>query len=115
MTIPCFLASDRHDGGCSNERKGKLMPILGTFLKDGDCLTGIIRTSTTQARLTFTPDSDGILIASIDGQPVGHAEPRPSGDGINCFVVYLRPEVLPEAPFAALVAKGCVFVLTTCR
>jgi len=91
------------------------MPILGTFLKDGDCLTGIIRTSTTQARLTFIPDTDGILIASIDGQPVGHAEPRPSGDSITCFVVYLRPEVLPEAPFAALVAKACVFILTTCR
>jgi len=88
------------------------MPILGTFLKDGDCLTGIIRTSTTQARLTFTPDSDGILIASIVGQPVGHAEPRPSGDSITCFVVYLRPEVLPEAPFAALVAKGCIFILS---
>lgn len=96
------------------------MPILGTFLKDGDCLTGIIRTSTTQARVIFTPAkddilTDGILIASIDGQPVGHAEPRRSGDGITCFVVYLRPEVLPEAPFAALVAKACVFILTTCR
>jgi len=96
------------------------MPILGTFLKDGDCLTGIIRTSTTQARLTFAPAkddilADGTLIASIDGQPVGHAEPRTSGDGIACFAVYLRPEILPEARFAALVAKGCVFVLTTCR
>lgn len=88
------------------------MPILGTFLKDGDCLTGIIRTSTTQARLTFAPDSKGILIASIDGQPVGHAEPRPSGDGKTCFLVFLRPDVLPKAPFAALVAEGCVFVLT---
>ena len=91
------------------------MPLLGTFLKDGDCLTGIIRTSTTQARLTFTPESVGILIASIDGQPVGHAELRPSGDGIACYAVYLRPEILPEARFAALVAKGCVFILTTCR
>ena len=91
------------------------MPILGTFLKDGDCLTGIIRTSTTQARLIFTPDTGGSWIASIDGQPVGHAEPRPSGDSITCFVVYLRPEVLHDAPCAALVAKGCVFVLTTCR
>lgn len=91
------------------------MPILGTFLKDGDCLSGIIRTSTTQARLTFAPDSEGILIASIDGQPVGHAEPRPSGDGITCFVVYLNPDILPDAPFAALVAKGCVFILTMRR
>jgi len=91
------------------------MPILGTFLKDGDCLTGIIRTSTTQARVTFTPDGSGILIASIDGQPVGHAEPHPSGDGVACFAVYLHPDILPDAPFAALIAKGCVFVLTTCR
>ena len=88
------------------------MPILGTFLKDGDCLTGIIRTSTTQARLTFTPDDGGILIASIDGQPVGYAELRPSGDGIACYAVYLRPDILPEASFAALVAKGCIFILS---
>jgi len=91
------------------------MSILGTFLKDGDCLTGIIRTSTTQARLTFAPDSGGNLIASIDGQPVGHAEACPSGDGIACYAVYLHPDILPDAPFAALVAKGCIYILTMRR
>ena len=91
------------------------MTNLGTFLKDGDCLTGIIRTSNVQARLTFTPDGNGILIATIDGQPVGHAEPRMSGDDIACFAVYLRPDILPNGAFASLVAKGCIFVLTSCR
>jgi len=95
------------------------MPILGTFLKDGDCLTGIIRTPTIQARLTFAPENafpnSGILIASIDGQQVGYAEPRPSGDGIACYAVYLNQDILPGVRLSALVAKGCVYVLSACR
>lgn len=93
------------------------MPILGTFLKDGDCLTGIICTSTTQARLTFKPDATktGAFTAIIDGQRVGYAEPRQSGDGIACYTVYLNPSILPSGRMAALVAKGCVYVLSACR
>lgn len=90
------------------------MPILGTFLKDGDCLSGIICTSATQARLVFTPERSGVLNASIDGQVVGYAEPRFSGGRLTCYVVYLRPDVLPEADWAVLEAKGCVYTLSSC-
>jgi len=93
------------------------MKPIGTFLKDGDCLTGIIHTPTTQARLTFTPEENGsgILIARIDGEPVGHAEPRHLGDGIPCYAVYLHPDILPGVRLCALVGKGCRYVLTARR
>ena len=93
------------------------MQLLGTFLKDGDCLTGIICTSTTQARLTFRPDvtNPGAFTATIGGQRVGYAEPRFSGDDITCYAVRLHPDILPSGRIAALVPKGCVYVLSTCR
>lgn len=87
------------------------MPILGTFLKDGDSFTGVIVTPTTQARLTFTPDGSGILIARIGGKRVGYARPH----GTACFAVYLHPDVMPHARLAALVRNGCIYTLRTCR
>jgi len=94
-----------------------IMQTLGTFLKDGDCLSGIIRTATVQTRLTFVPDrtQSGSYIAFIGNHQVGYATAKPVTGGIACYAVYLHPAILPDTRLAALIEKDGVFILTSCR
>jgi uncharacterized protein (DUF736 family) len=93
------------------------MQTLGTFLKDGDCLTGIIRTPVVQTRLTFVPDrtDSGSYIAFIGNYQVGYATAKPATGGLACYAVYLHPAILPDVRLAALIEKEGVYILTACR
>lgn len=89
--------------------------ILGTFLRAGDCLNGIIVTPSFQGRLIFTPNSgeDGRLIASINGRKVGFAEPAPT-EGATCRYVVLRhPGILPHRRSLDLTSQHGVYFLTS--
>ena len=87
--------------------------ILGTFLRAGDCLAGIIVTPPFQGRLIFTPESgeDGRLIASINGRKVGFAEPT-STEGATCrHIVSLHPGILPHRRSLKLTSQHGVYFL----
>jgi hypothetical protein len=90
-------------------------PILGTFFRAGERLTGIIHTPTFRGRMVFRPDGheEGRLIASINGWTVGFAE-LVSAEGENLtFTVSLHPGIVPQRKRLELASEDGGWFLTS--